>query len=226
MLAKLRSNSNTGSNFLRLNTCVTQIAQDPDLPKTGPVEVTSQTHGGASHTSTYAHVITTTTLPSLRSMNLDHARLTPSQSTALRELQYGAAAKVGVKFLTAWWEVDDPDSGLAPKFGPIKGGISYTDRMARMVVYPSHGLDSGAKSTVLISAYGWTNDALQLSSLFGEDSKERLKDLICRDLVAVHGLHPERGLAFLKDQWVDAFTFSWTTALNTMGVFSLGFCFG
>lgn len=166
----------------------------------------------------YSHVINTTTLPCLRTMDLTGARLDIKQKDCLRQLQYGPATKVGIKFRTAWWENAD----LMP-FGPIVGGQSFTDNMARVVVYPSYGVDHGEKSKVLIASYAWTADALALTALMGPDpqSKEALKRRILQDLVAVHGLSPTKGLEFLEEQYVDSFAYSWSKNLDSMGTLIL-----
>lgn len=145
----------------------------------------------------YDHVINTATLPCLRAMDITSAKLSPAQSTALRELQYGPSTKIGVEFKTAWWE-DACTMKKYGKYGPIVGGQSSTDRMIRTVVYPSYGVKSGRKSTVLVVSYTWTADAIQWSSLLGKESEEQLRNIEVRDLAAVHGFD-ETGLKFLKE---------------------------
>jgi len=228
MLQKLNSNS------VKLNTRVTKLAwrvkvpEQPywyaeksanlfgkKLPKWSmEVEVTYQTSDDIK-SQTYDHVILTTTIPNLRPMDLSEAGLTISQHMALRQLQYGPAVKIGVKFKTAWW---GEEGSYEPQFGPILGGVSHTDRLIRTVVYPPHD----SQSTVLLCAHAWTKDALQLLPLL-EESQETVKDLICRDLVAVHGLDFDEGYAFLCDQWVEAFSFSWSNNPMTTGASSLRF---
>ncbi|KAI0951722.1 hypothetical protein AcV7_007740 [Taiwanofungus camphoratus] len=166
----------------------------------------------------YAHVINTTTLPCLRAMDLTSAVLDSEQSTALRELQYGPATKIGVKFKTAWWE----DQNVMKKFGQIVGGQSFTDRMVRTVVYPSygtHGPQGKNDSTVLIVSYAWTSDSLRWGSLFGQASGAQLKEILLRDLAAVHGFDPIQGVEFLKEQWVAHHAWSWTNDPYTMGAY-------
>ncbi|EJD00156.1 FAD/NAD-binding domain-containing protein [Fomitiporia mediterranea MF3/22] len=166
----------------------------------------------------YSHVITTTTLPCLRTMDLTGAELDYMQKSSLRELAYGAATKIGIKFKTNWWENDFVMKQLGA-FGAIVGGQSQTDNMARTIVYPSYGASSGRKSTVLLASYAWTADALALSALMGDDEKSKalLKRRILQDLVAVHGFKPEEGYAFLELEYVEAFTWSWGRNLYTMG---------
>jgi len=150
----------------------------------------------------YEHVISTVPLTTLRTLDIDNARLNFRQKTALRILQYGPAIKVGVKFKTAWWTDKSK----------IVGGQSFTDRSIRTVVYPSY------PTTVLIASYCWTHDAIRLGALInsGEDAATRLKDLVLRDLAAVHGLEVD----FLKDQYVEHFAFDWTHDPLTQGAYA------
>ncbi|KZT70525.1 amine oxidase [Daedalea quercina L-15889] len=177
----------------------------------------------ASKPRSYGHVISTVPLPCLRTMDLSGAWLTPSHNTALRALRYGPAVKIGVKFKTSWWT----DANLMAKyqqqqyqFGHIVGGQSYTDRMVRTVVYPSYGeCGTGAKSTVLMVSYCWTEDANRWGALFKGCSKEETQDIILRDLVAVHGFYPDEGYKFLASQWLDSYTWSWGTEPESMGAY-------
>ncbi|TFK66664.1 FAD/NAD(P)-binding domain-containing protein [Pluteus cervinus] len=178
-----------------------------------------------NQTKKYDHVITTTTLSCLRVINLDKANLDPAQSIALRELQYGPATKIGIEFKTQWWGADQ-HPGMEMPFGPIQGGQSYTDRSIRMIVYPSYGEAPGSTpSRVLMVNYSWTSDALRLTGLISSgdpDALEILKDLVFRDIVAVHWnkLDPEKGYAFLQEQFVKWHPFSWVTASNTIGAYA------
>ena len=232
MLQKLDPDS------VKLNARVTRVAWGPEIPvelpmgpeelpnlpedlpnfpelKPPTLEVTYRTSNGITKCQTYDHVILTTTITNLRAIDLDNAGLTIPQHMAIRQLQYGPATKFGVKFKTAWWGEEGPHQ---PQFGAIKGGISNTDRTVRKVVYPPHD----SKSTVLLCAHAWTNDALQLIPLLNEESQDIVKDIICRDLVAIHGLDPVTGYTFLHDeQWVKAFGFSWTNDPTTTGASSL-----
>jgi len=68
----------------------------------------------------YAAVISTVPLPRLGLMDLSGAQINDyTQWSAIRELQYGAAIKVGIKFSCPWWQTK-----LAQ---PIVGGQSFTD---------------------------------------------------------------------------------------------------
>ncbi|KAH9926686.1 uncharacterized protein B0H18DRAFT_1005121 [Fomitopsis serialis] len=170
----------------------------------------------------YGHVISTVTLPCLRTMDLSRASLTSAQSTAIRTLRYGPAIKIGVKFKTSWWtdatvmaKYQQPDY----PYGAIVGGQSSNDRMVRTVVYPSYGENGGEKSTVLIVSYCWTEDANSWTALFGDSSKEEVKDIVLRDLVAVHGFRQADGHKFLESQWVDSYQWSWAAQPDYMGAF-------
>lgn len=195
MLASL----NLTAEELSLNSKVVRIQSGDGL-----VEVTSIDDLGNTKTDAFGHVITTTTLPCLQTIDTTGADLDYEQTSALRELAYGSAVKIGVKFRTAWWLDQD-----AMPYGPLNGGQSVTDRLVRTVVYPSYGAEQ--RSTVLIVSYTWTSDAIRWGPLL--DDPARLKDIVLRDLADIHDV-PR---AFLEDQWVDHYPFSWTNSPYTMG---------
>lgn len=194
---------------------------DPEISDTWNHAKVELSFANGAESRSYGHVISTVALPCLRTMDLSQAWLTSHHNIALRTLRYGPAVKIGVKFKVSWWT----DAELMKKyqqpqfsFGPIVGGQSYTDRMLRTVVYPSYGEDCGEKSTVLMVSYCWTEDANRLSSLLGDASKEELKDIVLRDLTAVHGFYPTEGYEFLKSQWEDHFAWSWSDQPDFMGM--------
>lgn len=169
-------------------------------------------------TKTYSHVITTTTLPCLRVMNLDDAWLDWEQKDALRSLKYGPAVKVGVRFKYAWWE----DESVMKKYatiplGPIIGGQSYTDKMACTVVYPSYPNPPNPRSPVLIVSYARALDALALSAMCDPKSSAELQRRLLEDLVSIHSFNAE-GAMFLADQWLEAYPYSWSQDPRTMGM--------
>ncbi|KAG8988894.1 hypothetical protein FRB93_003919 [Tulasnella sp. JGI-2019a] len=140
----------------------------------------------------YDHVITTIPLTTLRTLDIDNARLNFKQKTALRILQYGPS---------------------------IKGGQSYADRCIRAVVYPSYGLPDAVDPTaVLIASYCWTHDAVRMGALInaGPEADMRLKDLVLRDLAVIHNLDYE----FLAGLYVEHFAFDWTHNPLTQGAFA------
>ena len=87
---------------------------------------------GTPSPQSYSAVISTVPLPRLSLMDLTGVDLPGpgvpdnyGQWSAIRELQYGPAIKVGIKFNCPWWETE-----LSP---PIHGGQSYTDLPLRTV---------------------------------------------------------------------------------------------
>ncbi|CEL61410.1 Putative bifunctional amine oxidase DDB_G0291301 OS=Dictyostelium discoideum GN=DDB_G0291301 PE=1 SV=1 [Rhizoctonia solani AG-1 IB] len=165
--------------------------------------------GRASFEEVYSHVIFAIPPPCLRTIDLSTCRLDYSQRSALRQVSVGPSCKIGMKFKTAWWA----------KKG-IRGGQSSTDRMARTIVYPSHG---DGKSTVLIASYSWTQDATALGSLMqgrGTPEEERLKELMLADLAYVHA-KDGIDIKFLREQFQDMFAWDWTHHPYSMGAFGL-----
>lgn len=128
-------------------------------------------------TKTYDHVISSLPLTTLRTLDMDEARLDFQQKLALRTLQYGPSIKIGIKFKTNWWTTWTDKDGSPLN---IIGGQSYSDRSVRTVVYPSYGLTTN--TNVLIASYCWTQDAIRLGALMnsGKDADERLKELVLR----------------------------------------------
>ncbi|EKM58811.1 uncharacterized protein PHACADRAFT_205061 [Phanerochaete carnosa HHB-10118-sp] len=167
-------------------------------------------------TTYYTHVITTTTLPCLRAMDLSEAGLDYPQKNALRALYYSSATKIGVKFKTAWWQ-DDAVMKKYGGFGAIVGGQSYTDNMSRMIVYPSYSAGSQTPSTVLIASYAWTGDALAWTGLM--QSEDRMRRRLLDDLAEVHRFNAN-GRKFLEDQVESIYPYSWNNDPNTMGSYA------
>ena len=95
---------------------VTTIAEDP---QTYHMKISIN---GIPSTKEYSSVISTVPLPRLGLMDLTGANIhnNYAQWSAIRELQYGPAIKVGVKFSCPWWQTELalPISG---------GGQSFTD---------------------------------------------------------------------------------------------------
>lgn len=75
---------------------------------------------GVQSSQEYSAVICTVPLPCLGLMDLTGANIHDkyAQWSAIRELQYGPALKIGLRFSSAWWET-------LPQ--PIHGGQSQTD---------------------------------------------------------------------------------------------------
>ncbi|PTB61860.1 hypothetical protein BBK36DRAFT_62205 [Trichoderma citrinoviride] len=142
---------------------VTMLQSHPHNPDRPPTPITKE----------YTHVITTTTMPCLDIMDLRNVGLTYGQREAIRVLSYDNAVKVGIKFRTRWW---------AEEKGITQSGVGMTDRPTRVVVYPSHALDTPAgESGVLIACYSAAQDA---SRLGGNESW--IFDTVMADLAAMH----------------------------------------
>ena len=166
---------------------------------------------------TYSNVISTIPLPVLRTLYLSNAGLSPMQSNALRELDYGPSVKVGMQFATAWWTTGKTISGQPLN---IVGGQSYTDRPLRTIVYPSFGNALQGQTTTLIASYTWTADATRLAALVERDPK-RLENLVLVQLAEIHNVD----VGFLQDQLIASFPWSWDNNIDTMGMFSCLFFF-
>jgi len=91
-----------------------------------PNNLMSISINGLPSSQLYSAVISTVPLPRLSLMDLTGVGIAGAGSSAnyaqwsaIRELQYGPAVKVGIRFNTPWWETNLPK--------PIHGGQSYTD---------------------------------------------------------------------------------------------------
>lgn len=161
------------------------------------------------HLHTFSHVISTIPLPVLRTLDLSGSKLTPMQSNALRQLNYGHAIKIGLQFRTAWWTVGTGD-GKKPL--NIVGGQSYTDRLVRSIVYPSIGDVEAGKTTTLLASYCRNDDAARLAALV-ENDKPGLIKMVLRDLAEIHNV----SVGFLEEDLIDSIAWDWTSDVNTMG---------
>lgn len=205
-----------------------KLAQDdPSFKETKmQVEVANHNQFPAKDTREYDMVITTTTLGTLRQIDLEHAELDWSQRTALRTLGGGSATKVAIKFKRAWWITDCQIN---------KGGVGKTDGPLQWCVYPSYYIKptDGAKckdpsviydpekSAVLLCSYTWTQEALRMGALVNPDSPDReniLKDLMLRELVK---LHPIMSYEALDDLYISHHAYDWYRDPNTCGATAL-----
>ena len=122
--------NSAANNTFEFNKRITAVSSVTDgRGRTMGVNVTSN----YTNTEQFSHVISTIPLPVLRTLDLSDADLSPLQSTALRELDYGPAVKSGMQFQTAWWTtgVDRNNNTLG-----IVGGQTYSDTPLHTVVYP------------------------------------------------------------------------------------------
>jgi len=174
---------------------------------------------GASNTEvtrTFAQVISTIPLPVLRMIDLKEAGLSPMQSNALRELNYGPSIKIGMQFKTAWWSKWKNNNGEALN---IVGGQTYTDRPLRTVVYPSFGDVVNGKTTTLIASYCWTEDASRMGALIvngDTDQDQLLTELVLKELVDIHNIDYQT----LKDDLIGYHGWNWGADPYTMGAFA------
>ncbi|KAF9649823.1 hypothetical protein BDM02DRAFT_3094095 [Thelephora ganbajun] len=168
---------------------------------------------GTQALQSYSAVISTVPLTRLSLIGLTGVNINVNygQWSAIRELQYGSAVKIGIKFSTPWWETELPQ--------PIHGGQSYTDLPLRTVVYPSYpkGATPENMSKVLIVSYCWAQDAERLGALINVDGTARpeLIDMVFRDLAAVHGVTVEWLQQFYNPG--DYFAWDWLHDPLTMG---------
>ena len=72
----------------------------------------------------YSAVISTVPLPRLSLMDLTGVNINSNyaQWSAIRELRYGPAIKIGIRFKSPWWSEKSAELPM-----PIHGGQSYTD---------------------------------------------------------------------------------------------------
>ncbi|KAF8572831.1 FAD-linked reductase [Ramaria rubella] len=160
----------------------------------------------------FSQVISTIPLPVLRTVDLSKADLSPMQSNALRQLDYGPSVKVGMQFRTAWWTLWKDLDGNPLN---IVGGQTYTDRPLRTIVYPSFGDVHGGKTTTLIASYCWTEDSIRLGALIGNNSAA-LSKLVLKELADIHNVD----LQDLTNQLIDTKAWSWSQDPCTMGAFA------
>ncbi len=120
MVQQLRDVENPRGQILQ-NKRVTKIspATSNGNQSSGPISVYVE---GEAAPRQYDHVISTVALSALRMIDLDDCNLSWQLRESLRELEYGASVKVGIRFTHRWWEQQGQDH---------RGGISSTDRYVR-----------------------------------------------------------------------------------------------
>ncbi|OBS26167.1 hypothetical protein FPOA_00109 [Fusarium poae] len=173
----------------------------------------------------YFAIFNSTTLGALQRMDTCDAGLSWGTKQAIRALGYGASAKVGMKFKTAWWQKHP--------FNIKKGGLSRTDLPLRVCVYPSYNIEANEgekhdpeKSAVLLCSYTWGQDAQRIGSLCSKntpENEEELRKTLFHDLARLHAnAHCpfEHCLQLLKDQYVDHHAWDWYSDQNMSGAFA------
>jgi len=176
----------------------------------GPKEIMRISINGVQSPQEYSAVISTVPLPRLSLMDLGGVGIYENyaQWSAIRELQYGPAVKVGIRFSKPWWE---------DLLQTIRGGQSYTDLPLRTIVYPSYPPGPGERSGVLIASYCWTQDAERLGAFIHPDgtAEPELIDLMFRGLAAVHGVEVKDIKKYYREG--DYFAWDWLRDPLTMG---------
>ncbi|RVE60778.1 hypothetical protein OJAV_G00184910 [Oryzias javanicus] len=143
-------------------------------------------------------VLVTTTAKAALLMDF-YPPLSTNKIEAMRSVQYGSSTKVVLTFSEKFWEEDG-----------IKGGKSITDRASRFIYYPSHSFPGNDKIGVLLASYTWAEDSLFLLSL----NDDQLKELILKDLVAIHGEH-------IRSLYTGIVVKKWSLDPYSMGAFAL-----
>ncbi|KAF5563235.1 amino-acid oxidase [Fusarium napiforme] len=148
-------------------------------------------------------------------MELSKAGLSWGTKKAIRALGYGASAKVGMKFRTAWWQTHP--------FNISKGGVARTDLPLRVCVYPSYNIKSNegedkwdpTKPAVLLCSYTWCQDAQRIGALCSNNTTQddaELKRLVIHDLARLHARYEypfEKLVKFLESQYIDHHGCDW-----------------
>lgn len=119
MFATLSKQVQEGAQF---ESPVTAISRDSQK------EVMRISINGIENTQEYSAVFSTVPLPRLSLMDLSGVNINHNYArwSAIRELLYGPAIKIGIKFSVPWW------AGTRPEFPQaIHGGQSYTDLSIR-----------------------------------------------------------------------------------------------
>ncbi|CEI63518.1 hypothetical protein FVEN_g6649 [Fusarium venenatum] len=177
----------------------------------------------------YFAIFNSTTLGALQRMELRDAGLSWGTKQAIRALGYGASAKVGMKFRTAWWQ-------KAP-FNIARGGISRTGLPLRVCVYPSYNIEANEgkdkwdpeKPAVLLCSYTWGQDAQRLGSLCSNNTTqndEELKRVIIHDLARLHARDELEDYTFdkmvklLEEQYIDHHGYDWYRDQHMSGAFA------
>jgi monoamine oxidase len=181
------------------------------------VDITFSTKQGKAETRTYSAVFNSTTLGALGRIELNGLG-SEDQITAIRSLAYDSAAKIAIKFKTAWWI----ERGGMDKFG----GISSTDLPIRVVAYPAWtDKDDPNKPTVLIASYTWHQDAARMGSLIDNSAKpsdsEALR-LVLQNLATMFkSRDPKIDFEFLMEQVGEYYGYSWANDPYSSGAFAL-----
>ncbi|CAG8841616.1 28815_t:CDS:1, partial [Racocetra persica] len=105
---------------------------------------------------------------------------------AIREINYGLAAKIFLQFKSRFWEKPPSEIGANPTNSNvgIVGGSTHTDLPIRVLVYPSYYQNISVDNrAILLASYTWARDAEK----FGQYSDEERFKLALKDLATIHG---------------------------------------
>ncbi|KAI0341013.1 FAD/NAD(P)-binding domain-containing protein [Trametopsis cervina] len=198
-------------------TAIRNIQTDPERSEGLVVTSEATTPNGEkiAEDTEYAAVISTLTLSTLGLVDLSQAGIHSNyaQWSAIRQLLYGSAIKIGIRFSRNWW-------GEQPT--GIIGSQSATDRPLRAIVYPSYP-ETGTKSRVLIVSYCWTQDADRMGALFDHYTgkiNELLLTMVLKELALLHGLEYNFLRDLVEDRERDCFAHDWSRDPHTMGAYA------
>ncbi|KAF5343736.1 hypothetical protein D9757_014641 [Collybiopsis confluens] len=183
------------------------------------IDYVDETTGNQRH-EFYNHVVSTTTFAALSTIDTSEVQMSYIQRQAIRSLLYGAAIKVGIKFSSRWWE----KTGINQR-----GASSYTDRLSRVVVYPSAGIGEDGPGVLMVT-YNWNQDASRFGALIKNPdwseqldpdrerprSEKQLLELLYKDLAALHGV----SIDDLRRDTLDYHVFDWYHSPHTMGAYA------
>ncbi|KAF8881320.1 hypothetical protein BD779DRAFT_1675460 [Infundibulicybe gibba] len=178
---------------IQMKSRVASISFDKDR---GTVDVGIRQEGNTGIAlESFEDVISTLPPPCLRMLNLQKSGISVAQANALRQITYGPAVKIGMRFNSAWWTT----------MNDISCGQSFTDRPVRNIVYPSYG---DGKSNTLIVSFCRMEDAQRFGVLTGtgkQEFEDLIKEMVIRDLALIHDVSED----FLNSQYKEHFAWNW-----------------
>ncbi|KAF2108807.1 hypothetical protein BDV96DRAFT_586723 [Lophiotrema nucula] len=191
----------------------------------------------SSTATNYDAVFSSTTLRCLKMIDTSRLDLHYGVKQAMRSLDYGPSAKVGILFDQAWWR----NPAVMGKNTINQGGIGHSDLTIRTCVYPSYNIlaPDGVGKHVLLCTYTWQQDAERIGSLMCStadpntipidqrqtivNDEAKLKELILRDLARLHaadGLDEDALYQTISSSYVDHYAHDWTHDPNFAGAFA------
>jgi monoamine oxidase len=186
-------------DVIQYNSKVTGIAQSD---KGVTVTYVDTVKGGAPRTATADYCICTIPVSVLSQVPI--TGINPKLQTAINNLSYQAAVKVGLQFKRRFWEEDDK----------IYGGISYTNQPNGSISYPNSNYFSRGKGVVQ-AAYVFGANAYRFSSWSPEDRVKKALEYGAK-------LHPQfttefetgASIAWHRVPWTLGCAGAWTEPLR------------